>query len=123
MTNTKLMFWAFLICANLTYGQKPHQGVNETNMATIKQIFNELKTIDSEAYKYSMTLEYPNDQVERIDGEVYINNEEKIFFNQSNEFTIIYDTKWLYKANHKAKSIKIVDLTNYKNKQEKTALR
>jgi hypothetical protein len=90
------------------FGQEMTQHLEE-----IKKIAASVKSIRDESYRYALASEYPNGQKEQLKGTAYIGNEEKILYNDNPFFTLLYNGHWYYKADHKSKSVTIVNMDKH----------
>ncbi len=75
-----------------------------------KSILRQLKTLGKVSYKYSIGIEYPNKQHDRIEGTIYENNGSKILYNNCDAFTMLYNGNWFFKADHRNKTVTVFNL-------------
>ena len=93
-----------------------HAQMQGGDMQEVKRIMEEMKATNNVGYDYSMSALYPNDQKDQIKGEVIIDNGNKFLYNNCDAFTMIYSSHWFYKADHRKKTVTIVNLDReYKN--------
>ncbi len=83
----------------------------------LKRLSSDLKNITNLSYRYKMNVKFPNGDKDNMEGYVYLNTEDKIYYNDCASFTMLYSPKWLYSADHKSKTIEIVDLGKEKDKK------
>jgi len=76
----------------------------------VKKIADELKNIKGVAYKYDMKASYPNGQEDHLSGEVFVDENNQLLYNNSAAATMIYAQKWYYKADHRKKTVTVIDL-------------
>ena len=95
------------MCAPFTVASQQ----NKNDMKEVEKILDVVKAESNMAYTYSLHVVYPNGQKDHIDGEVAIDNSNGLIYNSCTAFTIIYDGHWLYRADHRKKTVSIIDLT------------
>jgi hypothetical protein len=101
-------------------GQITGRDIKGKDVHEVKAIFDELKTTKELFYAYTMNIQYPNKHTSHLKGEVYINDEAKLLYNDCEAFTMIYSGNWFYKADHKKKTVTIVNLEKSTNKAQRT---
>ncbi len=105
---TKMIILSLLVIAVVTamtntYGQ-------QAGMRQAKEIMEGIKNTSEVSYNYTLNIRYPNGQKLRVSGSTYVNNKEKLLLNDNDAFTMFYTGHWFYKADHKARTVSIVDL-------------
>jgi len=70
-------------------------------------------------YDYTMEVHFPNGDKDFLKGKSYINIDDKIYYNDCKSFTIIYTKKWFYKADHRKKTLLIINLNKDVDKKIK----
>lgn len=86
----------------------------------IKKVSELIQGYDAVCYKYSLSAEYPNGQHQKLNGTSYVSGNEKVLCNVNEINTVVYNSKWYYRAEHKTKNIYIVDLNKHLNKGYKS---
>lgn len=92
-----------IVPVNTIYGQG-------SDLLKVKGIIDELKKTGDVSYSYAMHMLYPNLHRENVTGSMYVSNKNKLLLNDNNAFTMLYTAHWFYKADHKKKTISIVNL-------------
>jgi hypothetical protein len=82
----------------------------------------EMKASRNMSYKYSMTAEYPNGEKDHVDGTAYMGNDNKLLFNNNDAMTTIYNGSWYYRADHREKTIAVLNVSKHLSKSYKEAL-
>lgn len=101
----------------VVYGQTTTHNISE-----LAEISDELKSLKDLSYKYTFNINFPGNQNDRMKGQVFFDNDNKILFNNCNSFTLIYSKNWFYKADHRNKSVTIIDLNKEDNPDLKKAV-
>lgn len=116
MRIAKLAFTVFL-CLSIhhSYGQ-----LHGAYAGEIRKVSELIKGYDAVCYRYSLSAEYPNGQHQKLNGISYMSGNEKVLCNVNEINTIVYNSKWYYRADHKTKNIVIVDLNKHLNKGYKS---
>lgn len=87
----------------------------------LKEITRQIKTMKTYGYDYEINAIFPNGQTDRLTGETFTDGANMMLFNKSNAHTILLSPNWLYRADHRNKSITVVNLSrhfNHKDQQE-----
>lgn len=88
----------------------------------VKNILTEMKAARNMSYKYSMTAEYPNGQKDNISGVAFVGNDNKLICNNSDAMLTIYDGKWFYRADHREKTVAVLNVNKYLKKDYREAM-
>jgi len=95
---------------------------NSLYLGEVKKIITDMKNTRNMAYMYSLSAEYPNGQEDRLKGEIYLGNDDKFMYNSNSAFTMIYSTDWYYNANHRDKTIALVNINKHLHKDYKDGI-
>lgn len=90
--------------------------------AELRQIGDQLRNFKNSGYDYTMEAQFPNGEKDQVKGYMYVNNEDKLLYNDCDAFTMIYSDHWLYKADHRKKTIDLVGLDKKDNKALKKSV-
>lgn len=88
-------------------------------MRKISAIIKNTKDI---SYKFYMTGEFPNGDRDKLSGTVYIGTKDKLIYNSNDAFTLVYNDKWFYKADHLKKEVTIVNVQKHVTKEERKGM-
>jgi hypothetical protein len=86
----------------------------------LKQLIEDVKQLKNLSYDYKMDVEFPNGDKDHLQGMTYLNTDDKFYYNDCPAFTMIYSDKWFYKADHKNKTLTVIDLEKEENKKVKS---
>lgn len=75
----------------------------------VHRVLGELKTMQQVSYSYEMSVSFPDGTRQKLKGQVHMNNKEKEMYNDNDLQTVIYTSRWSYKANHSDKEVVIVN--------------
>jgi outer membrane lipoprotein-sorting protein len=91
-------------------------GQTKDTARILQNLSNDLRKITGAIYEYEMDAAFPNGKHSLLTGSTYLSTTDKIYYNDCNEFTMLYTGRWFYKADHKSRSVAIIDLSKEKNK-------
>lgn len=111
-----LAIWAIYL-PGIAFGQR-----SNTSSYDVKKIMQEMKSSRNMSYKYSMTAEYPNGEKDHVDGTAYMGNDNKLMYNDNDAMTTIYDGNWYYRADHREKTIALLNVSKYLTDSYRKAL-
>lgn len=103
-----------LLLIPLTSGSQ----IMDTNFV-LNRLAKDLKNIENLSYSYRMNVKFPNGDKDKLKGIVYLNRKDRIYYNDCETFTTLYSPQWLYSADHKNRTIEIVDLAKETDKKLK----
>jgi len=109
-------FFIFLILPARAFGQ-----AFDTTLE-LRKLITEFVSLKNIGYSYVKNIEFPNGEKDRVIGKMHLSNDDKILFDSSDAFTMLYTSHWFYKADHRNKELSIVNLDNEKNKKLKKAV-
>lgn len=69
-----------------------------------------LKNLDTYGYDYVMTVKHDNGDVNTLHGSMYTDSKQKVMYNISTAFDIVYTKQWFLRADHEQKTISVIDL-------------
>ncbi len=112
-------FLLALICLPLFASAQSKDGKD-----VLKNILASLKEVRRIRYEYTVSMTYPDHSKQKLNGQVYIDNNRKEMYNDNDLQTMIYTGKWSYTADHTEKQVVIINnekhLSNdYRNEMEK----
>ncbi len=84
----------------------------------LKQLVNDLKSFKNLSYDYTMDAKFPNGDKDHLKGVIYFDIDDKFYYNSCDAFTMIYTAHWFYKADHKNKTLTIINLDKQKGKDK-----
>lgn len=87
-----------------------------------EEIFSTLKQITSYGYNYSLTMIYPDKTSQTLHGRMFVNAKEKVMYNSTEAFELIYTNNWYYRAEHDAKKVVVMDMNKRLNDTAKAEL-
>lgn len=107
-----LLVTLLLLGYSFALGAKP----SIDTAAILLKIAKELKACRHIGYNYTMSASFPNGDKDKMTGRLFALNDDKLLLNDCDAYTLLYTGRWLYKANHREKSVTIVDLGTKANK-------
>ena len=120
MSNLKNHVSGILLMLVCSYSLKAQ--TNHSYAGEVKKMVAIAKECHNMAYQFSLKAEFPNGQEDRAVGEVYAGDKDKIMYNSNTAFVMLYTDKWYYKADHRDKTVTIVNLTKHLNKDYKKGI-
>jgi len=81
----------------------------------LRQVVEALKQTRTYGYHFVIQADFPNGQKDKLSGEAYMDGANRIMFNKTEAFVMLYSDKWFYRANHHEKTITIVNLDKHYN--------
>ena len=111
-----------LLCISLVSSLFKANGQVLDTVAELDRIVGSLKTATSMGYHYSMRADYPNGETDQISGDLFLDDEHKRLFNNSDAFTLLYNTHCYYRADHRKKTVSILNLEKDVNKKFKKGI-
>ncbi len=106
-----LILWCALFFPILSTGQ-------DTKMQ-LQEAVKSLKGLKDVSYYYVRTIEYPNGDKDTVKGTLYLDNTRYVLLDDCDAYTMIRTRKWAYSANHRLKSLDIIDLDKSPDRQLK----
>ncbi len=103
---------ASLVYSSAVFAQKTDTAKREM----LKNIFYEIKSEKQISYKYIITANFPDGTTQAVKGNVLIDADKKILVNDCSAMTLILTGDWYYNADHREKSVDIVNLKNSKRR-------
>lgn len=85
----------------------------------LQMVKNDMKGAKKLIREYTMDAKFPNGNKDHMAGICYLDTDDKLLYNSSNMFTVMYTGRWFYKADHKNKTVAVIDLRKEKNKKMK----
>ena len=95
------------------------QGQSIDTNQVLKDIATEMKGIQKMSYAYDEQVAFPNGEKDNLKGTVSVDNEKRYMFNDCDAFTLLYTGKYFYRADHRKKTLSIVDLKKEDSKKLK----
>ena len=89
--------------------------------AVLKKLVSEFKSLRNVGYSYVMNTSFPNGDKDQIKGTMFLDNENELYYNDCDAFTMLYTAHWFYKADHRNKTLTLVNLDKDYNKELKKA--
>jgi outer membrane lipoprotein-sorting protein len=86
-------------------------------VSVFKRLASDLSRIRNISYDYKMTAKFPSGDKDKITGTIYLNMDEKIYYNDCGTYTMIYAPRWMYNADHKNNVVEVTDLNKRKDKK------
>jgi len=111
-----LLLVAFLWTWN-AYGQK-----NTPYLGEVLKMINMVKTMNNVRYQYQLRAQFPDETTDQVEGEVYLANDRKFFYNSNDAFTLIYSDSWYYNADHRKKKVEIYNLNKHLTKEYRSSI-
>lgn len=109
---------AFTIAAALVYCSTAAAQAIDT-AARLNKIFAELKGLKNVSYDYTRKGEFPNGDKDELKGKVFISRDDQSLLDDCDGYTMLYNGKWMYNANHRQKTLAIMDMQKGANKKMK----
>ena len=88
----------------------------------LKKLVHDFKSFRNLGYDYVMDASFPNGEKDHFKGTSCLDNDDKLYFNDCDAFTILYTGHWFYKADHRKKTLVIVNLDKDNNKKLKATV-
>lgn len=107
---------ASFCCVNL------HAQDTAGDMAVVRGIFQKLTEKENYAYDYILKAHFPNDQTDMMKGSVCVDHNKQFLYNSNNITTTILTRNWYYNADHRNKTIAVVNLDKELTKKERDTL-
>lgn len=107
----------YLLCCLQGYSQV--QG----DISKLKEIAAAIKETRVYGYHYEMKVTYPDGQMDKLVGKNYIDGDNKVMFNENQDYIILLTPHWYYKADHLQKSVTLVNLQQHDNDANKVTYR
>jgi len=85
----------------------------------IAAIAGDLGSIKKIAYSYNTDIHFPNGDRDHLSGFMYVNARDKVYYNECDAFTVVYSSRWFYQADHRNKTITIIDLDKQSTTERK----
>ena len=86
--------------------------------AEIKNLVSIFKGFDNISYDYVMDATFPGGDKDQIKGYIYLDAKNKLYYNNSDAFLMLYTANWFYKADHRKKALTVIYLDKAKNKKQ-----
>jgi outer membrane lipoprotein-sorting protein len=96
-------------------------GQAEDTAADLRNLVSDFKSLKNVSYDYEMEIKFPDGTHDRMKGNIYINNDDLLYFNDCDAFIMMYTEHWFYKADHRKKRLTLVNLDKNYNKKLKKA--
>lgn len=113
----------FLICLAavccITIKSSIVSGQSKVNTDKLKTILASVKSMENYGYDYLITMNFPDGNAEKIVGEMYARNKERMMYNSSSIHEMLLTADWFYRANHHDKTVTVVDLKTSLSKEAK----
>jgi len=87
----------------------------------LKKLVSDLKSMKNISYDYEMDIKFPNGERDYLKGMMYMNNDDWLYYNECDAFVMIYTHHWFYKADHRKKTLTIVNMDKDYNKKLRKA--
>ena len=102
--------------------QKNANASTEDTTGSLAGVISSLKEINSEGYDFIMDAAFPNGEKDRIKGDVYSDRQREFLYNNTDAYTMVCTAKWMYYADHRKKTISIVNLGKGVDKKERKSV-
>jgi len=84
----------------------------------LKNLVSIFKGFDNISYDYIMDGTFPGGEKDHIKGNIYIDTQNKLYYNNCDAFLMLYSANWYYKADHRKKLLTLIKLDKVKNKKQ-----
>lgn len=101
-----LCFISFLLCKPLLAFTA---GGGDTTRA-LHELATILKENNAYTIEYNMDAQFPNGGKDHLAGTIFFDAKAKCYYNDCNQYTMLYTAGWFYQANHLEKTITLINL-------------
>lgn len=101
------------------YAQRKGYGPYHGELLGLSQAMKNARNL---SYAYSFDADFPNGQHDKLSGKMYMGSDDRVLLNDNDAFTMLYNDTWFYKADHREKTVTIVNVGKHLNKDYKAAL-
>lgn len=115
MSRKSIIYFFLLLAPSIAIGQ-----VIDT-AGEIKKLVSDLKNLRNLSYNYEMNISFPNGERDHLNGMIYQDNDDWRYFDDCDAFTMIYTKHWFYRADHRKKSLTVVNMDSDYDKRLKKA--
>jgi hypothetical protein len=109
------MFFAYMLLSLAVNGQALDTAVE------LKKLVSDFKSLKNMSYDYEMDIKFPDGQKDHVKGMTYLNSDDRLYYNDCDAFVMIYTQHWFYKADHRKKTLTIVNMDRDYDKRLKKA--
>lgn len=108
-----------IFCCSNGYAQRKGYGPYHGELLSLSEAMKNARNL---SYSYSFDAEFPNGQRDKLSGKMYMGNDDKVLLNDNDAFTMLYNSTWYYKADHREKTVTIVNVAKHLNRDYKSTL-
>lgn len=82
-------------------------------LAKLQSVMNSFRNVNIYSYDYSTQVSYPDGTREQAKGMLYRDGVNKVFYSKSDMHLYLFDSKWLFNADHDKKEVAIADVEKH----------
>ena len=97
-------------------------GADIDSIGQLRLVANVLKELHSISYSYTITAVFPTSESDKISGEIFFDGDQKQFYNECDAFTLWYNGSWFMRADHRKKTVSIVNLGKEINRKTRSGI-